>query len=93
MYLVNLGEEATTDELSAEVLPELQLADAGAEPMPAVRLAVGVCRLAKQRGAAGLRGHVQLTHPGDFICRGQKTEQVILNPVTRAQLQKQPHFS
>lgn len=91
MYLVDLGEEATPDELSAEVLPELQLADAGAEPVPAVCLAVGVCRLTEQRGAAGLRGYVHLTHPGDFICRGQET--VILNPVTRAQLQKQLHFS
>lgn len=73
MYLVHLGEEATSYKLSTEVLPELQLADAGAKPLPVVCLAVSVCRLAKQCGAAWLRRHIHLTHPGDFIYNGQKT--------------------
>ena len=66
-YLVNLGEEAGADELGTEVLPELQLADGGAEAVPAVHLAVAVRGLAQKRRAPWLRSHIHLTHPRDLV--------------------------
>lgn len=57
-YLVHLGEEATPNQLGTEVFPEFQFADSGAKLLPAVHLAVGVCYLSEQRGAAGFRGHL-----------------------------------
>lgn len=41
-YLIDSGEESSTNKLSAEVLPEFQFADRGAETVKAVRLTVSV---------------------------------------------------
>lgn len=67
-YLVDLREEASSDKLCAEVLPEFQFADGGAEWVPAVGLAVGVCGLAEQRGTDRFRSLIYLTHLRDLIC-------------------------
>lgn len=65
-YLIDFGEEATPNQLSSKVFPELQFADSGAELLPAVHMVVFVWRLTVQGGTRGLRGHVHITHPGDI---------------------------
>lgn len=66
-YLKDSGEESSTDKLCAEVFPEFQFADSGAETLKAVRLAVSVCGLIDQCGADWFWSNVHLTPVGDLI--------------------------